>query len=208
MQECLLKCRNIRTKNRTLVYIIAMTVEIVFFKAQKLWNFQFSTKKVSLFKIPFFGCNTKNLLPWYLKVSGCGVLALWKLDVEKVHVAKASSTDGHRVWLLLRWGIFLAFQGVGGGEEWLQNYDYFNYFTGEKHISFVVVSAQLVFFPEAILPFCEFEGFRSPLREVAWLFWYNSIWWPGGNSCASWKSSKLETSRLYQQMMTYIHIYI
>lgn len=38
-----------------------------------------------------------------LKVSGCRVLTLWKLDVEKVHVAKASSTDGHRLWLLLRW---------------------------------------------------------------------------------------------------------
>ena len=60
------------------------------------------------------------------------------------------------------------------------------------------------FFPEAIRVW----GLQSPLREVAWLFWYNSIWWPGGNSCASWKSSKLETSRLYQQMMTYIHIYI
>ena len=55
-------------------------------------------------------------MPRYLKVSGCGVLALWKLDVEKVHVAKASSTDGHRVWLLLRWGIH-GRKGVGGGEE-------------------------------------------------------------------------------------------
>ena len=45
MQECLEKCRNIRTKNRTLVFILAMTVEIVFFKAQNYGIFKFQPKR-------------------------------------------------------------------------------------------------------------------------------------------------------------------
>ena len=193
MQECLEEWRNIRTKNRTLVFIVAMTVEIVFFKGSKTMEFSSFNQKVSLFKmdvsenrgtpkssilkgfsiiftihfgdfpifgntqIPFFGWNHEEPVakPDWLKVSGCGVLALWQLDVEKVHVAKASSTDGHRVWLLLRWGIFLAERGEEVGRKSLQNYDYFNYFT---HF---VCSSELptcFFFQKQ----SEFEGFSPP----------------------------------------------
>ena len=92
-------CKDLVKKYTLHLYCVFLAIRICIFLRLNHGIF-----KSSPFSIPFFLDATIISAP-RLKVSGCGVVALWKLDVEKVHVAKASSTDGHRVWLLLRWGV-------------------------------------------------------------------------------------------------------